>query len=45
MISIIILLIKRVFERKVSLKRGSEGVIDIMSIIKSDILKIPPFLQ
>lgn len=44
-ISNIILFIKRVFERKVNLNRGSESVIDIMNILISDILKIAPFLQ
>lgn len=44
-ISNIILFIKRVFERKVNLNRGSESVIDIMNILISDTLKIPPFFQ
>lgn len=44
-ISNIILFIKRVFERKVNLNRGSESVIDIMNILISDTLKVPPFFQ
>lgn len=44
-ISNIILFIKRVFERKVNLNRGSESVINIMNILISDTLKIPPFFQ
>lgn len=44
-ISNIIFFIKRVFERKVNLNRGSESVIDIMNILISDTLKIPPFFQ